>query len=132
MNKYCLLTVIFFYTITSSCFAQNSGNNIETDNLQDIVQTRPIEAVHDQVIDFVNVYPNELMESFVIDVYDRDFEQMTVIVKDETGKTILASYMQQVKAGEFKEFRLPQNLDREVFYVIIKTDNEELIKIFNT
>ena len=127
-----LITISCFYLPFFSIGQKENDNEFQAENLIEVVEARPIESVKDQSINFVNVYPNELMESFVIDVHDRDFDQLTVIVKDETGKTIYASYLQQVQAGEFKEFTLPKALDREVLYVIIKAGPEELIQIFNT
>lgn len=134
MTKFNLLIAfltINFCAISQGLLDEDEDQFLIEDYKEIVTSQKPVEAIVEQKINQINVYPNDVSESFVIDFHDKGFSSVTIFVKDEIGKTFYAVDLGEIHAGDFKEITLPKDMDNEVVYITVIAEGQELVKIFN-
>ena len=134
MTKFYLLIPLLafhFYALSQGVLEEDEEEFLFLDYQEYVATQEPIEAVVEQRINHVNIYPNDVSESFVIDFHDKGFSSVTIFVRDEIGKTFYAVDLGEINAGDFKEIALPKDMDNEVVYVTVVAEGQELVQIFH-
>lgn len=75
----------------------------------------------------VNVYPNAPIKSFVVDFYEKDFKEVSIIIQDMSGETIAEYEIGDVKSGSFVEMNVPKAKKGENVVVTVKSENKTFV-----